>query len=94
MTEPVIDSHHHLWDLSARGQPWTAGPPALRRSFGLDERQPVLDRNGVASTVLIQTVTAIETLFWLLELDLRKPPPGIALVPARLTRRQTVMPPP
>jgi DNA-binding LacI/PurR family transcriptional regulator len=37
---------------------------------------------------------AMETLFWLLEPDQRKPPPGIALVPARLTSRQTVMPPP
>jgi L-fuconolactonase len=60
LTEPVIDSHHHLWDLTARDQPWTAGLPALHRSFGFDELQHLLDRNGVASTVLVQAIAIVE----------------------------------
>jgi hypothetical protein len=37
-----IDSHHHVWDLRARPQPWTKDLPALQRSFGIDELRPSL----------------------------------------------------
>jgi L-fuconolactonase len=53
----VIDAHHHLWDLSVRDQPWTAGLAPLRRSFRLDDLRPALRRGNVAATVLVQTVT-------------------------------------
>ncbi len=55
----VIDAHHHLWDLSARDQPWLAQPglAALRRDFLLPELEPIAHAEGVTSTVLIQTVT-------------------------------------
>jgi L-fuconolactonase len=64
LTEParVVDAHHHVWDLAVRDQPWTAGLAPLRRSFGLDELRPALDRGQVGSTVVVQTVTeAAET---------------------------------
>jgi L-fuconolactonase len=58
LTEPaVIDSHHHVWDLSVREQPWTAPYPSLHRSFVLDDLRPALRRGNVTGTVLIQTVT-------------------------------------
>jgi L-fuconolactonase len=55
-----IDAHHHLWDLDVRDQPWTAGLPALRRSFGLDDLAPELAAAGIDRTVLVQTVTVPE----------------------------------
>jgi L-fuconolactonase len=51
-----IDAHHHVWDLNVRDQPWTAGLPALRRSFTIDELRPSLQRHGIDGTVVVQTV--------------------------------------
>lgn len=63
MTEPPsthvgrrIDSHHHLWDLAVRDQPWTAPFPALSRSFSMEDLQPDLVAESIDATVLIQTV--------------------------------------
>jgi L-fuconolactonase len=62
-----VDAHHHLWDLAVRDQPWTAGLPPLRRSFGLDDLRPSLRRHGVDGTVLVQTITVPEETPELLE---------------------------
>jgi L-fuconolactonase len=55
-----IDAHHHVWDLEARDQPWTAELPTLRRSFTLDELRPSLTRHGITATVVVQTVCVAE----------------------------------
>ena len=57
---PVLDAHHHLWDLSVRQQPWLATQPELaplRRDFGLDDLVPLAAAAGVTGTVIVQTVT-------------------------------------
>jgi L-fuconolactonase len=58
----IIDAHHHLWDLAVRDQPWIAGEvlAPLRRDFGLDDLRAVTTPNGVAKTVVVQTVTEPE----------------------------------
>jgi len=55
-----IDAHHHVWDLGVRDQPWTAGLPTLRRSFGLAELRPDLAARGIDRTVLVQTLAVAE----------------------------------
>jgi L-fuconolactonase len=55
-----IDAHHHVWDLSVRDHEWTAGLPALRRSFLLDELRPALAAAAIDRTVLVQTVPVAE----------------------------------
>jgi L-fuconolactonase len=58
LTEPpVVDAHHHLWDLAVREQPWTRPFPPLHRSFSLDDLRPALRRGNVTATVVVQTVT-------------------------------------
>jgi L-fuconolactonase len=60
----VIDSHHHIWDLSVRDQPWIVGPAmaAIRRSFSVDDLRPSAVAARVTATVLVQTVSvAAET---------------------------------
>ncbi|MBU2670323.1 amidohydrolase family protein [Actinoplanes bogorensis] len=52
-----VDAHHHVWDLAVRDQPWTAGLPALRRTFTFDDLVPALDRNAIDGTILVQTMT-------------------------------------
>ena len=53
---PRIDSHHHVWDLRARPQPWTSHLPALQRSFAIDELRPSLARHDIDATIVVQTV--------------------------------------
>jgi L-fuconolactonase len=53
---PVIDAHHHLWDLSRRDQEWTKALPAIHRSFLEEDLSPLLVENRVNATVLVQTL--------------------------------------
>ncbi|MDT0570025.1 amidohydrolase family protein [Streptomyces sp. DSM 3412] len=59
---PVVDAHHHLWDLSVRDQDWITGPELapLRRDFTLSELESAARAAGVAATVLVQTITVPE----------------------------------
>ncbi|GAA0608149.1 amidohydrolase family protein [Streptomyces crystallinus] len=59
---PVVDAHHHLWDLAVRDQEWLAGPEftPIRRDFPVDELRARAHACGVAATVLVQTVTVAE----------------------------------
>lgn len=74
-TRPLqrIDAHHHLWDLDVRDQPWTAELPALRRSFAMDDLGPLLARNQIDATVLVQTVTVAEETPEMLQLAATDP---------------------
>jgi L-fuconolactonase len=57
---PIIDAHHHVWDLSAHAQPWLDSGEALaplRRVFSLAELAPQAAAAGVVGTVVIQTIT-------------------------------------
>jgi L-fuconolactonase len=59
-TGPVLDSHHHLWDLSVRGQPWLASEAALaplRRNFTAADLAPLAAAAGVTASIVVQTVT-------------------------------------
>lgn len=68
-----IDAHHHLWDLAVRDQPWTAGLPTLRRSFGVADLAPALAAHRIDATVLVQTVTVAEETPEMLALARREP---------------------
>jgi L-fuconolactonase len=59
---PLIDAHHHIWDLSRRDQEWTKASPAIHRSFLEADLSPLLLENGVDATVLVQTLNdSVET---------------------------------
>ena len=55
----IVDAHHHLWDLGVRDQDWITGPALapLRRDFLLGDYGSVADVNGIAASVVVQTVT-------------------------------------
>jgi L-fuconolactonase len=64
-----IDAHHHLWDLAVRDQPWMTPPMApIARSFTLDEFAANAATNGVAASIVVQTVTEIDETEELLDL--------------------------
>jgi L-fuconolactonase len=52
----VIDSHHHLWDLSRAEYPWMADDSLapIRRTFTVDDLEVELEANGVDATVVVQ----------------------------------------
>ncbi|HEY2521118.1 MAG TPA: amidohydrolase family protein [Streptosporangiaceae bacterium] len=68
-----IDSHHHVWDLRVRPQPWTNDLPALQRSFGIEELRPSLKRHDIGATVVVQTVAVAEETAELLVLAASDP---------------------
>ncbi|WP_299531910.1 amidohydrolase [uncultured Streptomyces sp.] len=59
---PLVDAHHHVWDLAVRDQEWITGDTLapLRRSFTLADLEPEARAAGVTATVLVQTVTVAE----------------------------------
>jgi L-fuconolactonase len=68
-----IDTHHHVWDLTVRDQPWTEGLSAIRRSFGLDDLRPELAAASIDRTVVVQTITVPEETPELLALAAAEP---------------------
>ena len=55
----IVDSHHHLWDPSRRAYPWIGEAlKPIRRRFGSEDLEPLLHKNGVHRTVLVQTVSS------------------------------------
>jgi L-fuconolactonase len=56
----VVDSHHHVWDLTVRAQPYLESSELLaplRRNFPLAELKPLAAAAGVSATVVVQTVS-------------------------------------
>jgi L-fuconolactonase len=55
----IVDTHHHLWDLDVRDQPWIVGPDMapIRRDFRPADLSAALNGSTVDSTVLVQTVS-------------------------------------
>ncbi|WP_372618101.1 amidohydrolase family protein [Falsiroseomonas sp.] len=65
MSEPVIDSHHHIWRLAAT--PWLAGPPVprifgayepLRRDYTIEDYLADARPAGVVKSVFVQVNVA------------------------------------
>ncbi|MFI8306253.1 amidohydrolase family protein [Streptomyces sp. NPDC085927] len=58
----IIDAHHHVWDLTARPQPWITGKALapLARSFSAADLATEARAAGVTGTVVVQTVCVPE----------------------------------
>ena len=58
----MLDSHVHLWDLSARDQGWIPTGSPIRRDFGVDDLRAALDGTPVDGVILVQVINdAAET---------------------------------
>ncbi|MFB7671214.1 amidohydrolase family protein [Kitasatospora purpeofusca] len=61
----LVDSHHHVWDLDRRPQPWLDEPghAPIRRTRTLDDLRRAATRTiagrRLTSTVLVQCVTSV-----------------------------------
>ena len=64
-----IDAHQHFWQIDRFDYPWMdPGFDALRRDFGPDDLQPLIDACGVEHTVLVQTIASLDATQWFLQL--------------------------
>ncbi len=70
---PIIDAHHHLWQLSKPAPfdyAWLAKPEhaAIHRDFLPEDLKPKIDAVGVTHTVFVQTQHHPEENRWVLRL--------------------------
>ncbi len=65
-----IDSHHHLWDLSARDYDWMAGDAMapIRRNFDINDLHEAIAGTGIERTVYVQASMTHEETYEVLEL--------------------------
>jgi L-fuconolactonase len=67
--EMIVDSHHHFWDVGKLDYPWMPpGEGVLRRNYLPADLAPILERNGVSRTVLVQANQSPEEAGFLLDL--------------------------
>jgi predicted TIM-barrel fold metal-dependent hydrolase len=50
----LVDTHQHLWDLKQFPYSWTAGIPALNRSFVFDDYAAAAIDTGITKTVFME----------------------------------------
>ncbi|MGK3940016.1 amidohydrolase family protein [Streptomyces caeruleatus] len=88
---PLIDAHHHVWDLDRRPQPWLDEPghEPIRRSYGVDDLQrsatrPIAGRQ-LTGTVVVQCVASVPETADLLDLAGQDPLIGAVVGWADLT---------
>ncbi len=69
LDKSTVDSHHHFWDLGRFDYDWMPQEPSvLRRNYLPGDLAPILERNGVGRTVLVQAHASVEEAEFLLEL--------------------------
>jgi len=65
----MIDSHQHFWQVGRFDYPWMSKDlGVLCRNYLPSDLVPILKRNGVNKTVLVQASNSIAESRWLLEL--------------------------
>lgn len=65
----MIDSHQHFWQVGRFDYPWmTSDLGVLYRDYLPDDLAPILKKNGVTQTVLVQASNSIAESRWLLNL--------------------------
>ncbi|MEU0672215.1 amidohydrolase family protein [Streptomyces sp. NPDC006172] len=88
---PLVDAHHHVWDLDRRPQPWLDEPglEPIRRTHGMDDLRRAASRplagRRLTRTVLVQCVASVAETRELLALAERDPLIGAVIGWADLT---------
>ena len=70
----IVDAHQHFWDPASAEYPWMTDDVAtLRRRFGPEDLEPLLDKHGVTGTVLVQARASLDETRMLLEIAAANP---------------------
>ncbi len=63
----IVDSHQHFWQVGRFDYPWMSSEvPVLYRDYLPPTLAPVLEKNEVARTVLVQASNSLSESHWLL----------------------------
>ncbi len=65
---PVVDSHHHFWQIDRFDYSWMPDGSPLATNYGPDDLAPLVESVGVNYTVIVQAVSSPDEAHWLLEL--------------------------
>ena len=65
----IVDSHQHFWQVGRFDYPWmTPEVDVLCHDYLPSTLEPILKRNGVEKTILVQASNSVEETRWLLKL--------------------------
>ena len=69
----ILDTHHHLWDLSLRSYDWITELPEdesikINRNFLINDLDAQANKNNVTGTICVQAHQSEEEALWLLEI--------------------------
>tara|TARA_Y100001958_G_scaffold94829_1_gene64960 strand:- start:1901 stop:2731 length:831 start_codon:yes stop_codon:yes gene_type:complete len=69
----ILDTHHHLWDLSLRSYDWITELPEdesikINRNFLINDLDALANKNNVTGTICVQAHQSEEEALWLLEI--------------------------
>jgi L-fucono-1,5-lactonase len=65
----MIDSHQHFWQVGRFDYPWmSADLGVLYRDYLPNDLAPILERNSITQTVVVQASNSVAESQWLLEL--------------------------
>ena len=65
---PVVDSHHHFWQIDRFNYSWMPDGSPLATNYGPDDLAPLIESVGINYTVMVQAVSSPDEAHWLLEL--------------------------
>jgi len=69
----ILDTHHHLWNLSLRKYDWINDLPkeeanAINKNFLINDLNIVANNNNLDGTICVQAHQSEDEAFWLLEI--------------------------
>jgi len=69
----ILDTHHHLWNLSLRKYDWINDLPkeeanAINKNFLINDLNLVANNNNLDGTICVQAHQSEDEAFWLLEI--------------------------
>ena len=65
---PVIDSHHHFWEIDRFDYSWMPEGSPLATDYGPEDLSPLRTKAGIDYAVTVQAVASPDEARWLLEL--------------------------
>ena len=65
---PVVDSHHHFWEIDKFDYSWMPEGSPLAVDYGPGHLKPLINAAGVDYTVVVQAVSSPDEARWLFEL--------------------------
>ena len=65
----ILDTHHHLWDLTLRDYEWMNNVnPILKRNYLIEDLNKITSKNNISNSICIQAHHSLDETEWLLNI--------------------------